>query len=728
MKILMATMGLDIGGAETHIVELIRELRRQGHDIAVASNGGAYVPEIVAAGVRHYSVPMHKRDVGMMLRSYRLLRDIIRRERPDVVHAHARIPGFLCGLLKKTMGFPFVTTAHWVFDTSGALRFLTNWGDRTIAVSEDIKRYLMESYGTKEENISVTINGIDTDKFSPEISGAAVRKEFGIGPDVPVVVHVSRLDESRALAARHLILAASAIAEAVPDVTLLIAGGGDTYGELCRLAEEANGKIGRRCVVMAGPRTDINQIVAAGDVFVGVSRAALEAMSAGKPTVVAGNEGTLGLFTEEKLAVGIEGNFCCRGCGAIEAETFTRDVIGCLTLPEGERKRLSDYGRQVVCEHYSVARMAQDALDAYRAAMGPRKILLSGYYGFDNAGDEAILESVVAGIRATVENTEITILSRTPRVTAERYGCRAVQRFNPFALYRAVGRCGVLVSGGGSLLQDATSSRSLWYYLFILRIAERKRKRVILLANGIGPVLRERNRKRVRRAVEEADLVTLRDGDSLQFLREIGVTREDIQVIADPVFLLPQPEKAVTKALLERAGVQGDFIAVSVRPVEGGGFADELARVCDELNRRFDVTTVFLPFQPERDVPVSREIAARMETPSVVLTECHSVMELMGVVQSCRLILSMRLHALIFAAHVATPAVGFSYDPKVEAYLRLLDQPSAGNGASVDVESAVRAASAILEDREQAVAKLLEKRDRMTALAEGNLAVFRKLN
>ena len=112
MKILMATMGLDIGGAETHIVELAKELKAEGHDIVVASNGGVYVPEIVAAGIRHYQVPMHRRDAGCMLRSRKLLKEIIRTERPDVVHAHARIPAFLCGTLQRTMKFPFVTTAQ----------------------------------------------------------------------------------------------------------------------------------------------------------------------------------------------------------------------------------------------------------------------------------------------------------------------------------------------------------------------------------------------------------------------------------------------------------------------------------------------------------------------------------------------------------------------------------------------------------------------------------------
>ena len=94
MKIFMATMGLDIGGAETHIVELSKELKARGHEVVIASNGGVYVPEVTAAGIRHYNVPMNRRSVKNMMRSRALLKDILRKEKPDIVHAHARIPAF----------------------------------------------------------------------------------------------------------------------------------------------------------------------------------------------------------------------------------------------------------------------------------------------------------------------------------------------------------------------------------------------------------------------------------------------------------------------------------------------------------------------------------------------------------------------------------------------------------------------------------------------------------
>lgn len=147
MKIMMATMGLDIGGAETHIVELAKELKTRGHDVFIVSNGGVYVPEAEAAGIRHYQAPLNQRSVTAMSRARRILRQVIEKEKPDVVHAHARIPAFLCGILRKRMKFAFVTSCHGVYQVSGALKLLSNWGEHTLAVSEDIRDYLMKQYG-----------------------------------------------------------------------------------------------------------------------------------------------------------------------------------------------------------------------------------------------------------------------------------------------------------------------------------------------------------------------------------------------------------------------------------------------------------------------------------------------------------------------------------------------------------------------------------------------------
>ncbi|MBQ8801400.1 MAG: glycosyltransferase, partial [Clostridium sp.] len=517
MKILMATMGLDIGGAETHIVELAKQLKQQGHDIAIVSNGGVYVPEITAAGIRHYEAPLHRRAFGAMLKSRGILRRVIAEEKPDVVHAHARIPAFLCGTLHKRMKFPFVTTAHWVFTSKGMLRYLTNWGERTVAVSDDIKAYLIREYGLPAEHISVTINGIDTEKFSPEVSGEEVIREFGLDSGKPILSYVSRMDEDRALVARQLIEIAPELDKQVPGVQLLIAGGGNVYDELSAKAKAVNERMGHKCIVMPGARTDINKIVAAGEVFVGVSRAALEAMAAAKPVIVAGNEGYHGLFTADKLEEAQAGNFCCRGLPLSDSKVLLADVAAALKLSAEEKKQVGAYGRQVIFDHYSVRRMAGDCLAMYEQVRHRKyNVVMSGYYGFSNTGDDAILESICRGVRAVSDEVELTVLSKDPELTRKQYGLKAVPRFNFVKVISALKKGDVLLSGGGSLLQDTTSTRSLVYYRSVMRLAKWMGKPVMLFANGIGPVRKAGNRSRVCKAVEEASIVTLRDHSSAE--------------------------------------------------------------------------------------------------------------------------------------------------------------------------------------------------------------------
>lgn len=152
-NILLALMQLNIGGAETHVVELAKELKRRGFNVFVVSNGGVYVKELEEAGIKHFNAPLKNKNPFNMLRSARLLAQIIKNEKIDIVHSHARIPSFILGRLHKIMKFPFVTSAHWVFTTKYGLKYITDWGEKVVAVSEDIKTYLMDNYKIPESDI-----------------------------------------------------------------------------------------------------------------------------------------------------------------------------------------------------------------------------------------------------------------------------------------------------------------------------------------------------------------------------------------------------------------------------------------------------------------------------------------------------------------------------------------------------------------------------------------------
>lgn len=688
MKILMATMAMDIGGAETHIVELCRELTAQGHAVFVASAGGVYVPYLEEMGVRHIAIPMKHRQVGEMAQAYRKLKKLMIEQQFDMVHAHARIPAFLCGLLHKKLKFPFVTTAHWVFRTGGGLRYLTKWGEGVVAVSQDIKQYLIDEYNYPADKIAVTINGINTDTFC-----AQTPCDTTITPTPHTVCHVSRLDEDRAQVAKQLVEITPALVAKIPDFSLIIVGDGNHFGQIAEQAHQINKQFGREVITLTGARTNISELVVAGDIFVGVSRAALEAMAAERLVIVAGNEGYQGIFTPEGLQVAIAGNFCCRGMEQSTPNALKQDIIKGFALSDHERTSLGQYGREVVHEHYSLARMASDCTKMYQQVTQPTyQVVISGYYGFENAGDDAILQTIHHQITANTHQSkvDIVVLSHNPAKTEEHYGLRAVHRLNLPAIVHTMKKSDALVSGGGSLIQDRTSTRSLLYYLGIIRLAQWMHKPVMLYANGIGPVVRPNNRKRVKQVLQKATVITLRDQNSADELVKIGIAASRIHVTADPVLNMQPAGHNRGTELTDELGITGDFFVVSVRNwKESTNFVKGLATVCDHLAQNYGMKALFVLMQPERDRETSLAVQRQMASPSYLLEGEVTPREIMAVIEKSKLCLAMRLHTLIFSAGVGVPLMGIIYDPKVKSYLAELCMPVLGQVESFDTQKAI---------------------------------------
>ncbi|MCL2401858.1 MAG: polysaccharide pyruvyl transferase CsaB [Oscillospiraceae bacterium] len=732
-KVLLTTMSLDIGGAETHIIELARELKRRGIDVSVASNGGVYVAELEQAGIPHHTVPMDKRKLSSMLQSYFLLRKIIKREKPDIVHAHARIPGFICGLLHKTMKFTFITTAHGVFDLGRGLKYLTNWGEKTIAASDDIKRYLIDNYGIEPDNIFVTINAIDSNRFSPEVSPANIISEFGLDPTRPIICNVNRLDNPAAAVSSLLIDLAPELNQRLPGVQIVIAGGGDVYDTLKANADAANAAIGANAVIMTGPRTDINEILAACDVFVGVARSAMEAMATAKPVIIAGAQGYIGLLTPDNLQMAADANFTGRGCALPTSELLLRGIIDFFSnVSTEDRISLGNFGRDLISRDYSISRMTDDCIHAYEAAERRRyHVVMSGYYGFKNAGDEAILQSIYRNIKHLSNDISITVLSSDPDDTKTRYGYAAVDRFKILRVLGTLRRCDLLVSGGGSLLQDFTSTRSLLYYLFIIWAAKKMGKKVMIYANGIGPVSKKSNRRRVRRVVSRADVITLRDPASLDELRAMGVIREDMHVTADPVFTISGVPSEDARHLLSEHGVpEGAFIAVSIRPFsafrdsQNTDFCQKIAAICDRVAETSGHHVVFIPMQANKDIAISRKVQEMMKNPSYILESRFTAEALMGVIGQADCMLAMRLHALIFAARMNVPFAGLVYDPKVAALSESLSMPSAGDVTDLDCDLAQETIANILSQRDYYSEILKSKSDALELAAREDSALL----
>lgn len=687
MDILMLTMSMGIGGAETHILELARELSRRGHTVTVASAGGVFVEPLTAAGVRHVYAPLHTKNPVEMARAMRILRKLLRDSHFDVIHAHARIPGFLADRLAKQFDIPMVTTFHYTFDPVWYLRMFTRVGERTLAVSDDLKEYLMHYYHTPKEKIGITVNGIDVDQFdtpSPE-TRAAVRAELSL-PDGEQILCVTRLDAAVAWHAFRLMEAMPEIVAERPHAHLTVVGGGDAMEEARRTAAEINARLGGEYITLLGARHDIAHILASADIFVGVSRAAMEAMACRLPVVLTGAQGHLGVFVPALEAEAVETNFCCRTRERADAETIARAVITLLSASEEERRQMGEYNRSVVRRLYSVGRMAGDAEKMYEQARREHlcrrpQVLISGYYGFGNTGDDALLTELADGLRSRGVY-RIAALSHDAK-NPPAPGVRGVARMNVCAVWRALRQADLLLSGGGSLLQDATSTKSLLYYTGVMRTARWTHTPVMIYANGVGPLSREKNRRRAARAVMRADYVSVRESASARLLSEMGVPAERIAVTADPVY---------RGAPL--CAPRGDYVVLSLRDTADGhssAAAEEAAvRALTEVCRSHSLRVLVLPMQEEYDREICARAAARLSDAGV---ETEIVREnVRGVIAGARAVVAMRLHALIFATAAAVPVIALSYDPKIDALMEDL-------GMSAYVLSAYEAGSEILSEK-----------------------------
>lgn len=682
MKILMALMGLDIGGAETHVTELAKELTKMGNHVVIVSAGGAYQPEVEAYGIKHYFAPLTTHSLSDMTKAYFILKRVISIEKPDVVHAHARIPALLCHLIHKhNKSFSFVTTVHGTFNPRGLMGKLTRWGDKQLAVSPDLKRYLVQNYKKiKENEVTISINGIDTGKFSPEADSSAFLTEYNLNSDATRIVYVSRLDSDMCGPVNMLINIAPRLLEAVPDLEIVIVGNGSGFEELAEKATKINNAAGRRVIILTGARTDIATINASATFCIGISRSILEAMSQAKPVILSGTFGYMGILTKDKLSDAMSSNFTCRSKDLADENTLYSDIMTLLTMEKEEFSKLGAFCREVVLEHYSSRKMANDNMRMYKAALNQGKYdaAILGYYGFRNSGDDTLLHAIIDSLKKRKPDIRIAVFSKTPEETARIYKVASVNRFDILSLRRVLKHTKLFIMGGGSLLQDGTSRRSLMYYSFCLSMAKRLSGKTMLYSNGIGPFVHKASAKMVSKALRGVDVITLRDEDSADDLKKIGIT-ENVFVTADPVFALRRENRRIYEYALENCGISaGDkYVCVSPRKWKSQpeSFTAGFASMCDYITEEYGYKIVFLPMQYPYDAKVIREIQQKMKNSSYFIASRLSADSILNILSHSELTVGVRLHLLIYASTVAVPGIGVVYDPKVSSFQRYIKQP-----------------------------------------------------
>ena len=316
------------------------------------------------------------------------------------------------------------------------------------------------------------------------------------------------------------------------------------------------------------------------------------------------------------------------------------------------------------------------------------KIVVSGYYGSKNGGDEAMLAAMLEVLREEIPDLSVTVISLNPDYTRRRHNVDAVPRPDIWTIIKRIRAADLLISGGGSLLQNVTSGRSLYYYLAIIFLALVFGRKVMLYAQGIGPIRGALAHKLMNLIVNRVDLITVRDRGSLEELSRLKITRPKIYCTADPVLAIKAVSLDLGKKILARHSTgKGKFIGVAIRHwLDWEHFQRELANALDRLAKASAAQIVFIPMKFPEDIRAAQETAARMEEACVVLDEEFTTREILSLVGCMDVLIGVRLHALIFAGVMNVPMCGISYDPKIERFLDSIGEKPLGTLRDVSAD------------------------------------------
>ncbi|MBR0375419.1 MAG: polysaccharide pyruvyl transferase CsaB, partial [Firmicutes bacterium] len=374
-----------------------------------------------------------------------------------------------------------------------------------------------------------------------------------------------------------------------------------------------------------------------------------------------------------------------------DVSTLTAHILLLARDPQ-LRRRLGDNLWQRARRDFSLEKMRETQEQVYASVLRRREhrgkrwgAVICGAYGRGNAGDDAILQAITSQMREIDPDMPLTVVSRNPKDTRLKNRTGAIYTFDLFSFWHRLRRSRLFINGGGSLIQDVTSSRSLYYYLFTLWMARRSGCRVLMYGCGIGPIKRRFNQKLAARILNRnVEVITLRDSNSRRVLAEMQVDKPRVILAADPTVNLVRSGRIGVASSFARESIPADApkVAFCIRSWPSFIHPEYLAAAADHVYNSYGFLPVFIPIELPRDVEAASRVIQSMHVPYHACTQRYNVDELIGMLGSMKLVVGMRLHSLIFATLGRAPVVALSYDVKVSSFIRDI-----GGGHCMPVDS-----------------------------------------
>lgn len=688
MKVIHLISGGDSGGAKTHVFSLLLGLSQHIQADMVCFTEGPFAQQARDLGIA--VDVMAGRNIPAILRQ---LKKRIEQEGYDIIHCHGARGNLMGALLHRSTGLPVVTTVHsdpkldYMGRFFGRMVFgtINAWALRHIpyhiGVSDAMVDLLIDR-GVVKKNFFAIYNGIEFTPVSLQGDRLDYLRSLGaqVDKDSVVVGIAARLNPVKDIAT--LIRGFAAGYAACPRLRLVIAGDGEELERLRALAEELGI---RDQVTFAGWITDMDRFYSALDVN------ALTSLSETFPYAL--TEGSRHHLATVASAVGGIPNLIDDGINGFlftpgDSKSLGRHLAA-LGNDDALRHTFGHRLYEKASTQFSLDRTIETQLEIYQTILADvqadckqrRGVVICGAYGRGNAGDESILKAIISEMRSIDPRMPICVMTRRPRDARKSCRTEAVYTFN-YRAYRKKMACSKLyINGGGSLIQNVTSRRSLWFYLSTLSTARKSGCRVMMYGCGIGPVNYQIDRRHTAKIINKyVDTITLRDSHSKEELVSLGITQPKVVQAADPTVALPAAPPESADAILEQAGLKPEegqrYLGITVRPWPGfDNKAPAIAAAADYAYETYGLIPVFIPIESRQDVSVSVQTAAYLRrAPYVILPNCARAEQSIALFSRMEVVLSMRLHALIFSAVRGVPLVGIVYDPKVSSFLDLVEQ------------------------------------------------------
>lgn len=290
-----------------------------------------------------------------------------------------------------------------------------------------------------------------------------------------------------------------------------------------------------------------------------------------------------------------------------------------------------------------------------------KKILISGYYGFDNFGDEAILGVLINHLRGN----DITVLSSNPEKTGRTHNVNSLNSFNPKLIVERLPKFDMLISGGGSLLQNVTSNKSLFYYCGLINIMASLKKDVVIFAQGIGPVKGFWGKLIVKSALKKCKYISVRDVKSQELLKSWGI---ESNLVCDPIFdlNLPTPKRTrkVGIQLRKFASLTDELFDEIIKQVALRFSDREIELICFQDSEDEGISKVFLNKLKKKNPTINANIIKNLTNKEVIEK-----------VSEYDYLIGMRFHACLLGLKYGIKTLAISYDPKVETLAKNANIP-----------------------------------------------------